>query len=62
MIVIYIAAWIVVLSVVGILYMSGFPREVTFTVSAFLISTLFWMGLTVVLPWLINKMHEPNVG
>lgn len=52
---IYVLIWFVVAAAAGILYLTGNFNEMMMTVFGFLVSTLFFMSITAVLPWWVSQ-------
>ena len=55
---IYALVWLLVLSVAGLFYFTGNLNEVTFTVFGLVLSTLFSVGLVLVLPWWVDRRYS----
>ena len=49
------------LSNVALLSLSGHSNELTYTIIAFLASTLIWVAIMALLPWWIDKKHAPKL-
>lgn len=58
LIVFYVLIWFVVAAAAGILYLTGNFNEMWLTVFGFLVSTLFFMSFTAVLPWWVDKRYS----
>jgi hypothetical protein len=52
---IYALAWLLLAAVGGLFLFTGNLNEVTFTVLAFPLATLAFMGIVVVLPWWMDR-------
>ncbi len=55
---IYALVWLVVVVAAGLFYFTGNINELTLTVFGFLLSTLAFAGLVVVLPWLVDRQYS----
>jgi hypothetical protein len=60
LVVIYAFAWLLVAAAAGILYLTGYFDQVMLTIFGFLVSTLFFAGVVVVLPWWVDKLYQPR--
>ena len=59
---IYALIWLVLLALTAAVYFTGNFTEMTLTVSGFIAATLFALGLTMVLPWWVDKTHTWKYG
>jgi hypothetical protein len=57
---IYALVWLLVAAATGLLLFTGNFNELTMTVMGFVLSTLAFAGLVVVLPWWVDKSYSWN--
>ena len=59
---IYALIWLVLLALTAAVYVTGNFTEMTLTIFGFTAATLFALGLTMVLPWWVDKTHTWKYG
>ena len=52
---IYALVWLLAVGAIGLFYLTGNLSDLTLTVFGFLLSTLAFAGLVVVLPWWVDR-------
>jgi hypothetical protein len=57
---IYALVWLLMAVFVGIAYFTGYINEITTVVFGFIFSTLIFMGIVAVLPFLVNEHYTPK--
>jgi len=59
---VYALIWLVLLALTAAVYFTGNFTEMTLTIFGFAAGTLFALGLTMVLPWWVDKTHTWDYG
>jgi hypothetical protein len=57
---IYALVWLLTAAFAGIAYFTGYINEITTVIFGFVFSTLIFMGIVAVLPFLVNEHYAPK--
>jgi cytochrome c oxidase subunit IV len=55
--IIYALTWFLVLAAAGVAYLSGYFNQMTGMIFSLIVSTLFFAGVVLVLPFWMNERH-----